>query len=241
MDNPSINTLLIILVLISSVVTAFLVLFLRKRSQKKPPTPAVEAAGPRVLPRFVGRRTYSLALRGKYKLIMRALSFGVGAMPVVVLTVLGTGAFRHSQNTSALSNNLWVFTLVLIAWSASTVLFLRMMFKRRQGTKVILSAEGVRYTAPKVGFVSARDTMIPWDQIEKVASQNPQHPSLITASSPAGSFSFDSLQAHEISAYPIDGIYMSLESGNDLYRDLLEYSGLQPQVGPLKSRAPVSR
>jgi|GEM_PF-6521210 len=236
MDPQNMKFTFVVIILIMSVLTTFLTFLLRKRMLQKKESAQAETKQKREPERFVGERVYSLALRGKYKFVLRAMYAVVIVIPVVVMMVLSNVAGHHPQGLAALSGKLWILMVVMAGWSGSTILFLRTMSRRRQGTRIVLSIDGVRYLAPKVGIFPLRDVFIRWDRIESVRSENPQHPSVITVSSPEGSFHFDSLHAREVSPYVVNGEFTPLDNRNDLHRDLVEYSSLQ--TDPKSSLSP---
>jgi len=179
---------------------------------------------------FAGERMYSLALRGSDKFVLRLLCYTAAAMPVPVLVMLWYIA-------GPVSGRSLVVLIAMLCWSALTIWFLRSVVRHRQGTTVMLNTDGVRYRAPKVGLFPERSVFIRWDRIESVEARSSQYPSLISVSSSAGSFAFDRRYAREVSVYPIQGTYLPIRAGNDLYRDLREYSGLS--AGSSSARTPA--
>jgi len=241
MESQSINMTIIILVLISSVLTSVMFVFLHKRQQQKQTISQAGNISPRTPERFTGGRVYSLALRGKYKLVMRLVTVIVGVMPVIMMLVFWKVMVGRPVDASPIADKLWIFGLATFAWSGLTILFLRAVIRHRAEMKVTLTSDGVRYTAPKVRIIPGRDVFIPWDQIASIDSKNPQHPSVITVSSSDGNFHFDSLHAVEVSPYAVDGECSPVDNGNDLHHDLLLYSGLLPQVESAKPARSLTR
>jgi hypothetical protein len=233
--NPYI--ILLIGVLVSLSITFRLIrAMLSKRLQKKLLV-APENGGASVPREFHGERAYSLAPRGRIKQIFKLINIVAAVLPVMVLAALWGADLHRGILGLPATLRFWVFVTAMFAWSAMTLWFLRSLMRHRQGTTVSLSLSGVRFYAPQAGLFPARDIFIRWGRIENVAPANPQHPSLIAVDSPDGTFMFDSTQAQEVELYVVNGRFVPVDSGNDLYRDLVEHSMPGMPTGSVRSAA----
>jgi len=232
MDQQNLNMALMVIALVSLPTIAVLIYLLKRKRREYNPAGPSEPASRAMRREFSGERVYSLALRGKFKRIFQGINLVAAVMPLVVLAILWTANVHRGISGSAAAPYFWLFVVAMFAWSVMTLWFLRSLMRHRQGTTISLSSAGVRYYAPHVGLFAAKDIFIPWDRIESVTPANRQHPSLIGVHSPDGAFTFDSLQAQEVRPFAVNGRFVAVESGNDLYHDLLEYAGWGARTAP---------
>ncbi len=224
-QSLSIQILVLVLVL-ATILTLVLVRVRRAGQPAETDTTEPRRSAPRL---FTGERVYSLALRGKYRLFMRVAMISTGVMPLLVLPVLYAAAQHNPDGLFA--GRFWIFSLALVGWSGLTVLFLRALVQHRRRTTVTLTSEGVHYFAPSAGIFPARKLFIPWGAIDKVGPADPRNKTLLQVESAAGNFMFNCDQAREVVSSGIDGEFFLQDYGNDLYQDLLLYSGVPaPQV-----------
>jgi hypothetical protein len=158
--------------------------------------------------------------------VLRFIYGSTVVLPLMMVLGYWRATANYPEGIAGGSGNTWFVLAGAVVWSVTTVLFLRAMVRYRQQTAITLTANGVRYHAPKVGLFPKKDISVAWDDIQNVTLSNTQRQSVITVKSAKESFYFDLLQVVEVVPYPSDGEYTPLENGHDLYRDLLEHCGL---------------
>ncbi len=210
---------------LSMIVIVAVFLWIRRKQQQKQ-TVTDNTDQPRVRKRFSGQRVYSLPLFGKYRWVLRFVYGSTVVLPLMMVLGYWRATANYPGGVAGGSGNTWFILAGAAVWSVTTVLFLRAMVRYRRQTAITLTADGVRYHAPKVGLFPKKDISMAWDEIQNVTLSNTQRQSVITVKSAKENFCFDLLQVVEVVPYPADGGYTTVENGHDLYCDLLEHSGL---------------
>jgi len=213
-------------------------------SRKQQPASIVhnDAAAPRVVKYFPGRRVYSVFQSGKRRWILHFICICAAILPLAMFLVYWRSLAGDAGGAGTGQRLNWILPAGATIWSILTIVFLRAMFVYRSRTTITLTPEGVHYFAPKVGLFPRRDLFMPWREIDGITPCSLRQPTLIQVFAGDRSFIFDAEQTREIAGgMPDDEIRQSSE-GNSLYRDLLEYSGLSPALGnlPLTDKTPAN-
>lgn len=231
------NVIYLIALSCSALATAAVLMWIRRIQQRRKPTVTDNTGGVRVRKRFSGRRVYSLPLFGKHKWLLHFIYGSTVIVPVSMAVVYWRAAGQHPGGMTGGNGYVWFVLIAAAVWAVSTIVFLRAVVRYRRLTTITLTADGVRYFAPKVGLFPRREVFMRWDEIENISRCSAQQPSVISVKSATDNFVFDSLRTIEVLTYPKDGEYPPVENGDDLYRNLVEYSGM-PLPPDVKQTSP---
>ncbi len=114
----------------------------------------------------------------------------------------------------------WFIALLATLWSGMSVAVFRMLVRHRYATTISLTAREVRYSAPPIGIIPAKEITARYNDIISIAPIHSHQPDLILVRTTSGVFTFDRRTMAELSTLGATGLAKRAAQSSDLCREL---------------------